>query len=71
MADDPNGEAPSSGGRKFPGWNGEPAEHQKDEPHFNDMIGLRLKQYYSERLSQPLPDKFAQLLRELAEKEAN
>jgi hypothetical protein len=39
-------------------------------PNIERMVGDRLKQYYSGRLSQPLPDKFADLLKELAKKEA-
>jgi hypothetical protein len=40
------------------------------EGNLEKMIGERLKQYYATRLSQPLPDKFADLLRDLANKEA-
>ena len=40
------------------------------ETNLEKMIGDRLKQYYATRLSQPLPDKFAALLRDLANKEA-
>jgi Anti-sigma factor NepR len=40
------------------------------ETNLEKMIGDRLKQYYATRLSQPLPDKFADLLRDLANKEA-
>ena len=39
------------------------------ETNLEKMIGERLKQYYATRLSQPLPEKFADLLRDLAEKE--
>ena len=40
------------------------------ETNLEKMIGDRLKQYYATRLSQPLPAKFADLLRDLANKEA-
>jgi hypothetical protein len=70
MADPPNGEDPPNIGREFAESYNETAEPRMDEPKITDIIGDRLKQYYSKRLSQPLPDKFAELLRELAKKEA-
>ena len=45
-------------------------ERSERESNLEKMIGDRLKQYYATRLSQPLPEKFADLLRNLAEKEA-
>jgi hypothetical protein len=45
-------------------------ERSTAEINLDKMIGDRLKQYYATRLSQPLPDKFADLLRDLANKEA-
>ena len=45
-------------------------EHSAAEINLDKMIGDRLKQYYATRLSQPLPAKFAELLRDLANKEA-
>ena len=45
-------------------------ERSAAEINLEKMIGDRLKQYYATRLSQPLPDKFADLLRDLAKKEA-
>lgn len=45
-------------------------EHLAAEINLDKMIGDRLKQYYATRLSQPLPAKFAELLRDLANKEA-
>ena len=45
-------------------------ERSARETNLEKMIGDRLKQYYATRLSQPLPEKFAELLRDLAEKEA-
>ncbi len=68
MADDPNGEDPRNGVRDFAEVNRVTSERNQSD--IKDMISDRLKQYYSKRLSQPLPDKFAELLRELAEKEA-
>jgi hypothetical protein len=46
------------------------SERSAAETNLEKMIGERLKQYYATRLSQPLPDKFADLLRDLANKEA-
>ena len=40
------------------------------ETNLEEMIGDRLRRYYATRLSQPLPDKFVDLLRHLAKKEA-
>jgi len=37
-------------------------ERSTAEINLDKMIGDRLKQYYATRLSQPLPDKFADLL---------
>jgi hypothetical protein len=45
-------------------------ERSTAEINLDKMIGDRLRQYYATRLSQPLPDKFADLLRDLANKEA-
>ena len=45
-------------------------EHSAAEINLDKMIGDRLKQYYATRLLQPLPAKFAELLRDLANKEA-
>ena len=45
-------------------------EHSAAEINLDKMIGDRLKQYYATRLSQPVPAKFAELLRDLANKEA-
>ena len=50
--------------------NDQPPERSAAETNLEKMIGDRLKQYYATRLSQPLPDKFADLLRDLAKKEA-
>jgi hypothetical protein len=46
------------------------AECSAAESNFEEMIGDRLRQYYASRLSQPLPNKFVDLLRDLAKKEA-
>jgi hypothetical protein len=40
------------------------------DTNLEEMIGDRLKQYYATKLSQPLPDKFVDLLKHLAKKEA-
>jgi hypothetical protein len=50
--------------------NDQPPERSAAETNLEKMIGDRLKQYYATRLSQPLPEKFADLLRDLARKEA-
>ena len=50
--------------------NDQPPERSAAEINLEKMIGDRLKQYYATRLSQPLPEKFADLLRDLAKKEA-
>ena len=68
MADDPRGDLPLNDKREL-----DRMDDEKPEPAANtnieDMIGDRLKQYYSKRLSQPLPTRFSDLLRELAMKE--
>ena len=50
--------------------NDQPPERSAAETNFEQMIGDRLKQYYATRLSQPLPDRFLDLLNHLAKKEA-
>ena len=51
--------------------NDQQPECSASEAKLEAMIGDRLKQYYATRLSQPLPDKFAILLEELAKRESN
>lgn len=46
---------------------GEPEETEAD-PNLPGVVAERLKQYYDQRLSEPLPDKFASLLQKLSSK---
>ncbi len=48
----------------------QPLARSAAETRLEEMIGDRLKQYYATRLSQPLPDRFLDLLNHLAKKEA-
>ena len=67
MADEPRGDLSYNDERELNGMDDKP--DPATNINLEDMIGDRLKQYYSKRLSQPLPTRFSDLLRELASKE--
>jgi len=75
MRDDPSGEEPRNEETTPPQTAEEataaPNEKNDLKNDLQGMIGESLKQYYSKRLSQPLPDKFSILLQALAEKEGD
>jgi len=71
MPDDPSSKVPKDSSVLYSAMAiDQPPERSTVEINLDQMIGDRLKQYYAARLSQPLPDKFADLLRDLANKEA-
>jgi len=71
MPDDPSSKYPKDSSVLYSVMANDPTpEHLAAEINLDKMIGDRLKQYYATRLSQPLPAKFAELLRDLANKEA-
>jgi hypothetical protein len=71
MPDDPSSKDPKDNNVMYSAMaNDQTPEGSVAETNLEKMIGDRLKQYYATRLSQPLPDKFADLLRDLANKEA-
>jgi len=71
MPDDPSSKYPKDSSVLYSVMANHPTpEHLAAEINLDKMIGDRLKQYYATRLSQPLPAKFAELLRDLANKEA-
>ena len=71
MPDDPSSKDPKDSSVLYSAMANDPTpERSTAEINLDKMIGDRLKQYYATRLSQPLPAKFAELLRDLANKEA-
>ena len=71
MPDDPSSKDPKDSSVLYSVMANHPTpEHSAAEINLDKMIGDRLKQYYATKLSQPLPAKFAELLRDLANKEA-
>jgi hypothetical protein len=71
MPDDPSTKDPKDNNVLYSVMaNDQMSERSTAETNLEKMIGDRLKQYYATRLSQPLPAKFADLLRDLANKEA-
>jgi len=71
MPDDPSSKYPKDSSVLYSVMANDPTpEHLAAEINLDKMIGDGLKQYYATRLSQPLPAKFAELLRDLANKEA-
>jgi hypothetical protein len=71
MPDDPSSKDPKDNNILYSAMaNDQMPECSTAQTNLEKMIGDRLKQYYATRLSQPLPDKFADLLRDLAAKEA-
>ena len=71
MPDDPSTKDPKYNNIMYSATvNDQPPERSAAETNLEKMIGDRLKQYYATSLSRPLPDKFTDLLRDLAKKEA-
>ncbi|MBF9195547.1 NepR family anti-sigma factor [Microvirga terrestris] len=49
--------------------NGDPAPEPSLPPHVAAFLGEQLQNYYSQLMSEPVPDRFVQLLKQLDGKE--
>jgi len=50
--------------------NGDPGPEPTLPPHVATFLGEQLQAYYAQLMSEPVPDRFVQLLAQLAQKES-